>query len=695
MFVLRRMKTVWSLFLIFGLVLGFFPVFAVETGAETLVVYPVEGGNIYLDGDWGIVIGADKSITSADIPEEVNGVKVTEIFHHAFEGCTALSKVNIPNGVTTIGGNAFSDCSSLVNVNIPEGVTTIRLATFVGCTSLSEIKLPDSLTTIGSCAFQGCDSLSEIKIPDSVTTIEAAFEDCHGLKRITIPASVTDLKDFVFMHCTSLTEVTIFGDIKKIKPFTFAHCPSLASITIPKSITKIEGYAFYNCPALSEVAYEGSDEEWNQIQISEENDALKNAKRGRTVKANSLIFDIYSGEIVGCDRSVTEINIPAEIRGVKVISIRNSAFENCSSLTAVTFPGSVTSIGDSAFAGCTSLSSVTLPDGVTSIGNSVFSHCSALKNVTLPGRLTSIGDSAFRGCGSLGDIRIPGGVRTIGSSAFAGCASLSSVTLPDRITAIHENAFSECASLMKAEYSGTDEDWNKVSVGSGNDFLKRAKNGNLVRHQSLLFDISAREIIDCDRSETEIQIPETIAGVPVEAIGESVFSGFSSLTGLTLPDSVTEIKKSAFQDCSLLKNMIFPDGLTTIRQSVFSGCSSLVSVTVPKSIEAVENGAFAGCSSLSEVIYAGTEKQWASITVGEENAELLRATLTAAIPFGDLSGDSEINLGDWTLMIQYLLKRPVTINERNADINGDGKVDSADGAFLARYLEGWDVLFFN
>ena len=131
-----------------------------------------------------------------------------------------------------------------------------------------------------------------------------------------------------------------------------------------------------------------------------------------------------------------------------ITSIGDSAF-NCTSLTSVTIPDSVTLIGNSAFNDCTSLTSVTIPDSVTSIGSTAFSNCTSLTSVTIPNSVTSIGGGAFNACTSLTSITIPDGVTSIGNYTFYQCYSLTSVTIPDSVTSIGVNAFSYCTSLKE------------------------------------------------------------------------------------------------------------------------------------------------------------------------------------------------------------------------------------------------------
>ena len=105
-------------------------------------------------------------LTSVTIPNSV-----TQIGTHAFRGCTGLSSVSIPGSVTLIGYNAFQNCTGLTSVTLNYGLNTIDSDTFSGCTGLTSVSLPNSLTDIGSYAFDGCTGLTSVTIPGRVTTI--------------------------------------------------------------------------------------------------------------------------------------------------------------------------------------------------------------------------------------------------------------------------------------------------------------------------------------------------------------------------------------------------------------------------------------------------------------------------------------------------------------------------------------------
>lgn len=186
-------------------------------------------------------------------------------------------------------------------------------------------------------------------------------------------------------------------------------------------------------------------------------------------KYDSSLGGIEIYDIIDMYREMAiDIRIPKVIDGISVVSIREyafdgcssititipdsvtsigrSAFRNCTSLTDIIIPDSVTSIGRGAFSGCISLTSIIIPDGVTKIERNVFYNCTSLTNIIIPDGVTSIGDS-FENCTSLTSITIPDSVTKIGTDAFLGCISLTSVTIPDSVTSIGRGAFAGCTSL--------------------------------------------------------------------------------------------------------------------------------------------------------------------------------------------------------------------------------------------------------
>ena len=342
--------------------------------------------------------------------------------------------------------------------------------------------------------------------------------------------------------------------------------------------------------------------------------------------------------------------------------IADNAFEGCVSLVKITLPEQITTIGTSAFNGCTNLKKIAIPNAVTEIGGNAFNGCTSLTSVdisdlsawckidfggvsanplrngaklylngseltdiTIPSDITKIKDLAFSGCSSLTSVTIGNGVTSIEENTFYVCRNLTNVTIGDSVTTIRYHAFNNCSSLTSITISDrcsvTEiEHWafydcnitdTYVNIG---DLAAYAINNNTHcvpgGNKHLLVD--GAEI-------TELVIP-----IGVKSIGESAFSGCSSLTSITIPDSVTSIGSSAFSGCTceLTVNCNIPsassydkgafhdskftkvtigDSVTSIGDYAFYGCTSLTSVTIGNAVTEIGGNAFNGCTSLTRI----------------------------------------------------------------------------------------------
>ena len=197
---------------------------------------------------------ATELVIPAEVTHEGETYKVTVIGAEAFRGNSTLTRVTIPEGVTTIEGYAFFVCTSLTKVTIPEGVTHIGNHAFRACKSLTSVTIPEGVTHIGNRAFWGCTSLTNVPIPEGVTYIRnLAFSGCTSLKSVSLPASLTEC-DQAFSGL-NLTEVT------------FAHREPPDFIWKPK---EGQAYAFLGATIEQIQLPEGADEQaWR--------DALKSA----------------------------------------------------------------------------------------------------------------------------------------------------------------------------------------------------------------------------------------------------------------------------------------------------------------------------------------------------------------------------------------------------------------------------------
>ena len=168
--------------------------------------------------------------------------------------------------MTSIGSFAFDGCTGLTSVTIPNSVTSIGNDVFDGCTGLTSIDIPGSVTSIGNSAFCGCSGLTSVTIPNSVTSIgNDAFGMCSSLTSITIPNSVTSIGDNAFASCTGLTSVNIGNSVKSIGGRAFSGCRGLTSIDIPGSVTSIGGNAFLGCSSLTSITLPDCDMSCNEF----------------------------------------------------------------------------------------------------------------------------------------------------------------------------------------------------------------------------------------------------------------------------------------------------------------------------------------------------------------------------------------------------------------------------------------------
>lgn len=374
------------------------------------------------------------------------GGNVLNIGEGAFYGCTGLKTLSLGDSVTEIGKAAFRGCSSLSRVDFGNGIKIINSEAFRDC-FLRQIKLGSSVEMIGSYAFYEC-GLNTIELADGVKGVYSdSFKNCGKIKNAVLPANITG--KFTWTYLETLT-VRGGGEI----PYeTFKDCSELTTVTVENAV--IGNKCFYNCSKLAKV------------------------------------------------------NL-----GENVTLIGSHAFEKCTALGSIVIPDSVRLIGSSAFSGCARLKSIVLPfvgykpdadvysgyfgyifgaekysenssyvpkrlttveiTGECSIPQNAFYGCNYLTDVTIGDGVSDIGYNAFRDCTKLEMIIIGVGVKTIGWNAFYNCENLTSITIGSSVTSIGSDVFLLCKNLTSVYYKGTAEQWEKITINSGNSRLTDA-----------------------------------------------------------------------------------------------------------------------------------------------------------------------------------------------------------------------------
>lgn len=271
--------------------------------------------------------------------------------------------------------------------------------------------------------------------------------------------------------------------------------------------------------------------------------------------------------------NVSSVFIPATVR-----SIGSHAFIYCNALTTVTFAegSQLKSIGSNAFWGSEHLyprfKEIKIPDSVETIGNGAFRHCQNLERITLPSALQTLSNGTFYGCAALSEVTFPASLKTIEKSAFGYCRNLSEVKLPASLTTIQSYVFNGCSALKTVFYDGSLAQWNHITANkdADNDADKDVLGyscPSLVTGDYTAQFISVKDdpfaypppktvtITKYTGKESTVILPSKISSWPVTKIGEDAFQDNTTITSVTIPDSVTEIGSNAFAGCTNLTSV--------------------------------------------------------------------------------------------------------------------------------------------
>ena len=340
----------------------------------------------------------------------------------------------------------YVDNKELTELVVPESVTEIKENSFANYTGLKNLTLHEKVTKIGENAFTGCDCLYEVTFPCTELTIDSnAFSACKGLNKIAFTGEKVVLGYSAFEDCILLEEVewnTV--NVPEISARAFRDCLGLQSFVVPATVEHIDNQAFYGCVNLDQVynlsklnITAGSDNHgyvayYAGIVHTEEEDNSSILTEGDykfVVSEEKTELFKYTG-LGGV------LNLPDMDGGYR---IREKAFFDNDSITAVYIPKGVTAIGGSAFASCDELQLVTGCVGIKNVGVGAFSNCDRLERIELAN------------------------VETIGAQAFANCKAIKSIELPKTLTSVGMGAFRNCTAEIT--YDGTLEEWGKVILG--------------------------------------------------------------------------------------------------------------------------------------------------------------------------------------------------------------------------------------
>jgi len=364
--------------------------------------------NRQFGGEWGQAI--EKETTGVvTIPSVVEGYRVVRIARSAFEECSKITKINIPNSITYIGTKAFRGCEALTSCIIPESITEIGESAFGGC-AFDTLVIPDGVKKIGREAFSGNRNLVKVRMGKGTFDIgRGTFSYCRLLKTIEW---CEEAKFWVghqaFSHCDSLEEVVLPYTAVSVGDSAFWACSNLKCVNVGPTVQKIGIRSFAECKALSEFI------------VPEENKKFDEVKGYAFEKCTSL----------------KSFEAPETVN-----KLGEGAFHGCNNLTQISLSNRLQRIEQNTFAGCEKLSSPKLPESLYYIGPWAFNGC-RLRTIVIPKNVSKIDEWAFSYAG-LGTVYLMSGYGlNIGYNAFASAEEMTVYSFCTRPYSIDDMAFS-------------------------------------------------------------------------------------------------------------------------------------------------------------------------------------------------------------------------------------------------------------
>lgn len=274
---------------------------------------------------------------------------ITQLGERVFGSCEKLLEVRLPESLTEIPNGLFQYCDNLVTFNIPENVTRIDDWAFDGCKELKDIIIPSGVTSIGNFAFMNCYDFTEIIMPDSVTSIgKNAFNGCFKVKKVRISPNIKDIPRKAFAEFGNMHAFEIPEGVETIGEEAFYYI-NAHTIILPSSLKSIAAGAFKYCFKLKNVIYAGTQTQWNRVTIEEkDNNFLLNA---------NIRFE---------QNSVPYLELPAGLKHIQAEAFIGGTFFHAQC------PEGLETIGSKAFANCTALTFIYIPESVTTIAPDAF-----------------------------------------------------------------------------------------------------------------------------------------------------------------------------------------------------------------------------------------------------------------------------------------------------------------------------------
>ena len=593
---------------------------------------------------------SSSGIVSFDLPDGI-----TAISDELFSFCLDLESVNLGENIKAIGKSAFYGCKLITSLDLPY-VERVDDSAFAECVLLESVSFGEQLRYIGdgvffrstgdSSADDGDSSSSDEERTSKLASITVAPENTHftteggalvsvddarliilppasGIESYTMPSYVKKISDHAFGGCESIKEIILSPVLETVGYGAFHTTVNLARIALPESLPE----ATFDFPAtVAEVGGNAFVNSRCYLTLKDEFTVIGDGILVSYVpqKDASGYYLTTEHTTPSADGSFTvEVKIP---EGVKSIA---SAFVGHSRVTKVTGSSTLTKIfeysfydsgiievidlsgtsvsyiGDLAFSASPSIKTVLLPETLTDVGSMLFFSCYGLESITLPASLTYVSEKMFSDCTALKSVTLGENTKQIMLYAFYGASALTEIDIPASVICLGDYALAKTGIV---EFTLPDN----VEIGTGllmdaQELKKITIRGDGATPTALCMGATSLETVIFDGNFTRI--------------GDESFFNCKALSGITLPDSVTEIGDYAFSQCVSLEYVNHSGKLTYLGSNAFHMGSSLTSFDFPKTLKSIGPYAFSNCEML-----ASADLQWIE-NLGRnafENCKLLK-----------------------------------------------------------------------
>ncbi len=597
------------------------------------VALPSSLTHVYITRQTEIADGAFQNCTNLQLvhlPEAV-----TSIGFGVFDGCSSLQSIPLPVSLKTIGNDAFAHCTSLTEIALPEGILSVGDNAFKNCIAVRKISLSSTIESVGFGAFEGCSSVTEMlsffiggsrtgsdaylgyifgedsfdaygKVPSTLQKYTLnysgeipsyAFYYLEGLHEIVINGSITGIGVSAFEGCLMLRDIVLPEGIRTINSYAFAHCRSLPYIVLPASLQSISSSAFEGCYNL----YELCNLSDLSVSVSSAFNVFSDTEaRLPRVEVDGYTFLLYADKwyLTGFPAQETDLSLPTQFKyGEAIVSEYALAlylFRNYDLLKSITIPTAVSEWQAYTFAESNCLESVT------------FAEFCPIVNVP---------SATFYECDALQRVVLPNTVQQIAEHAFYGATMLNEINLPIGVKEIGAYAFAHTVELQELSFPQT-----LSSLAEGAFFASGLKSVMLPNSLS-----SVGEYVFADN----YSLKDAVLPYSLQTIPRGMFEGSDSLQTISLSAQLVNIDSFAFMNCSALTTVQLPETLKTIGESAFSS-TGLTEIIIPSGVVQMGLSAFSDNSNLNKVtILASALTKIENFTF--KNCKIQELTLTSGI----------------------------------------------------------------